>query len=163
MRGGFLHSKLGDRILDKSLWRATPESLARAWLIGAAVTIIPFLPGQSILAGILGFTFRANLLLAIGLQYISNPVTAVVQIPACYLVGRLVQGEGPVAVWKEISERDWQFLIHHPTHLTRDLIPVFLGSIVLGVTIGVIGYWAILAWGRRHSEAVARKKASLAK
>jgi hypothetical protein len=163
MRGGFLHSKLGDRILDKALWRATPDSIARAWLIGVPVTLIPFLPGQSIIAGLLGFTFRANLLVCIGLQYLSNPFTAVAQLPICFFVGRLVQGNSPVTTWDEVAQRDWQLFITHPGHLARDLIPLFLGSIVLGAILGVVGYLLILNWGRRHAEKLARKKAAMAR
>ena len=163
MRGGFLHSKLGDRILDKSLWRATPDSIARAWLIGIPVTMIPFLPGQSVIAAVLGFTFRANLLVCIGLQYLSNPFTAVVQLPICFFVGRLVQGNGPLTTWDEVAQRDWEFLITHPGHLARDLIPLFLGSIITGAAIGVIGYLLILNWGRRSAETAARKRAAMAK
>jgi uncharacterized protein len=163
MRGGFLHSKLGDRILDKSLWRATPESIARAWLIGIPVTLVPFLPGQSIIAGLLGFTFRANLLVCIGLQYLSNPFTAVVHLPICFFVGRLVQGNSPVATWDEVAQRDWEFLITHPSHIARDLIPLFLGSIILGALLGVVGYLLILGWGKRHAEMIARKKAAMAR
>ena len=163
MRGGFLHSKLGDRILDKSLWRATPESIARAWLIGIPITMIPFLPGQSIIAGVLGITFRANLLVCIALQYASNPGTAIIQLPICYFVGRLIQGNFPSDVWNEVAQRDWEYLVTHPAQLARDLIPLFLGSIVVGVALGVIGYLMILAWGRRHAEKLARKKAAMAK
>lgn len=158
MRGGFLHSKLGDRLLDKALWRAHPESIARAWLIGLPITTIPFLPFQSILACTLGFIFRANLLVCLALQYISNPFTAIVHLPACYFVGRLVQGNGPAAIWDEIAQRDWDYLITHPGAFARDLLPLFLGSIVLGAALGVIGYFMILAWGRRHEEYLAAKK-----
>lgn len=163
MRGTFLHSKLGDRILDKSLWRATPESIARAWLIGMPITWVPFLPGQSIIAGILAVTFRANVLVCVGIQYLSNPGTAFIQLPVCYFVGRLVQGNSPVTVWNEAMQRDWEYILTHPTHLARDLIPLFLGSIIVGAAIGVIGYLLILAWGKRHAEKVARKKAAMAK
>ena len=163
MRGGFLHSKLGDRILDKSLWRATPDSIARAWLIGMPITMIPFLPGQSIIAAILGFTFRANLLVCIGLQYLSNFGTAVIQLPICFFVGRLIQGNRPSTVWNEVAQRDWKSVFEHPSQFARDLIPLFLGSIILGAAIGVIGYLLILSWGRRHAETLARKKAAMAK
>jgi uncharacterized protein (DUF2062 family) len=163
MRGGFLHSKLGDRILDKSLWRATPDSIARAWLIGMPVTMIPFLPGQSIIAGVLGSMFRANLLVCIGLQFLSNFGTAVIQLPLCFFVGRLVQGNRPSTVWDEVSARDWKSVFEHPAQLAGELIPLFLGSIILGAAIGVIGYLLILNWGRRHAEKLARKKAAMAK
>ena len=40
LRGGWIHSRFGDRILDKALWRPTRESLARAWLVGFPITIL---------------------------------------------------------------------------------------------------------------------------
>jgi uncharacterized protein len=163
MRGGFLHSKLGDRILDKALWRATPDSIARAWLIGVPITLIPFLPAQSILASIIGFYFRANLLVCVALQYASNPFTAVIQLPICYFIGRLLEGNRPSVIWNEVADRDWSLYLEKPTRLAGDLIPIFLGSIVLGLLLGILGYFMILNWGRRHAEAIARKKAAMAR
>ena len=148
MRGGFLHTRLGDRLLNKELWRATPQSIARAWLIGLPITLVPALPAQSVIAAVLAFSFRANLLVCIGLQYLSNPLTAIVQLPVCFFVGRLVQGNSPVATWDEVAARDWELIIKHPSQLARDLIPLYLGAVVLGITLGVIGYFLILAWGR---------------
>ena len=76
LRGSFLHSQLGDRLLDKVLWMPTRQSIARAWLIGIPITTIPFLPAQSVIAGVCGFFGRANLVLCIGLQFLSTPLTA---------------------------------------------------------------------------------------
>src|SRR5213075_33966 len=138
MRGGRLHSWLGDRLLDKSLWTPTAGSLARAWLVGFPITMIPFLPGQSVLAAIAAICVRVNLLLCIALQFLSNPATAAVQIPACYFVGELVRGKSPSLVW------------HHISETPRDLwsgdavISLYLGAVVLGWLIGAIGYAVIL-------------------
>ncbi len=171
MHGSFLHSRLGDRLLDKELWRTSPRSLARAWLIGFPITSIPWLPFQSIIAGVLGFTFRANLLLCIGLQYLSNPVTAIVHLPPCYFVGKLMLGSSPGQTWDEMMKRDWVQVFHHPTKLAHDLLPLYLGAITLGTAIAIIGYFAIYAWGLRwqrrqlHKRAVAaaaKKAAGLA-
>lgn len=85
LHGGFLHTRLGDRLLDKALWRPTRNSLARAWVVGVPISMIPFLPLQSVFAIVLGFVFRANLLLCILLQFVSSPVTAPIQLPACFL------------------------------------------------------------------------------
>lgn len=151
MRGGFLHSRLGDRLLDKELWRASPRSLARAWLIGFPITSIPWLPFQSVIAGVLGFTFRANLLLCIGLQYLSNPLTVVVHLPPCYFVGKLLIGSSLAQTWNEMMTRDWISVFHHPSKLAQDLVPLYLGAVTLGTAIGIIGYFVILTWGmRRH-------------
>lgn len=138
LRGGFLHSRLGDRILDRSLWLPTRISLARAWLIGMPITTIPFLPFQSVLAGIFGFFGRANLLLCIGLQFLSNFATAPFHLSACYFVGRVVLGEHPGDVWAH--------LMAHPHSIwsTDALFALYLGSIILGPLIGLVGYAVIM-------------------
>lgn len=138
LRGGFLHTKLGDRLLDRSLWLPKRTSLARAWLIGFPITTVPFLPFQSVLAGILGFLARANLLLCIGLQFLSNFVTAPFHLSACYFVGRVVLGEHPGEVWAH--------LMAHPHSIwsADALLALYLGSIILGPLIGLIGYAIIM-------------------
>jgi len=162
MHGGFLHTRLGDRMLDKQLWLASPRSLARAWLIGFPVTSIPWLPFQSVIAGVLGFTFRANLLLCIGLQYLSNPFTAIFHLPPCYFVGKLMLGSSLSHTWTEVTTRDWKSVFHHPSKLAHDLVPLYLGAITLGTTIGIIGYFAIYAWGLRWQRRQVHKRAAVA-
>lgn len=141
LKGSFLHSKLGDRILDKNLWMPTKRSIARAWLIGIPITTIPFLPAQSAIAGVCGFFGRANLILCIGLQFLSTPLTAPVHLPACYFVGRVARGELPAEVWRHIAENPgsvWS---------SEALFSLYLGSIILGPLVGLIGYgFILLVW-----------------
>ena len=137
LRGTWLHLRLGDRLLDKTLWKPTRESLARAWLVGFPLTVIPFLPLQSVLACIVAVFVRGNLLLCIALQFLSTPLTAPVHLPACYFVGEVVRGNRPSEVW------------HKVTHSTLgvftgdSLVSLYLGAVVLGVTIGLIGYFGL--------------------
>lgn len=141
LKGSFLHSRLGDRLLEKSLWMPTRGSLARAWLIGIPITTIPFLPAQTLIAGVCGFFGRANLLLCIGLQFISMPLTAPVQLSACYFVGRVVRGESPFEVWAHLMAKPsavWS---------SDALFTLYLGSVILGPIVGLIGYAAfMLLW-----------------
>ncbi len=119
----------------------TRSSLARAWLIGIPITTIPFLPAQSVIAGICGFFGRANLLLCIGLQFISMPLTAPVQLSACYFVGRVARGESPFEVWAH--------LMANPGAVWSGdaLFTLYLGSIILGPAVGLLGYAAfMLLW-----------------
>jgi hypothetical protein len=138
MRGGRLHSWLGDRLLDKALWTPTAGSLARAWLVGMPITIVPFLPGQSVLAIIAALCVRGNVLLCVALQFLSNPVTAPVQLSACYFVGEVVRGANPAEVW------------HHAWSAPKDLLTghaaasLYIGSVFLGMLLGAIGYAVIL-------------------
>ncbi len=164
LKGTWLHRWLGDRLMDKRLWLATPESLARAWLIGFPITTIPFLPAQSIIAGLIGFFWRGNLFLCVGLQYLSNPLTAIVQSPACYLVGKMLLGTSPVAVWHEMQHRNWGAYITHPSAVANDLLPIYLGAVVLGLALGGLGYVLILNWGNKlHQWRERQRRARLAR
>ena len=138
LRGGRLHGWFGDRLLDKSMWKPTRESLARAWLVGFPITVVPFLPGQSVLACIAALFVRGNLLLCIALQFLSNAFTAPVQISACYFVGEVIRHGNIVTVW------------HHAVDSPKDLISMdavvslFLGAFIIGILGGAIGYAVIL-------------------
>lgn len=143
LKGTLLHTWLGDRLLDRSLWRPTHESLARGWLVGFPITVIPFLPAQSLFACIAALLVRGNLLLCIALQFLSTPFTAPVHLPACYFVGEVVRGENPVAVWRHISGEPGDLLTGHA------VTSLYLGAAVLGVVGGLAGY-AILKHTWRH-------------
>ncbi len=134
MKGTFLHSWLGDRILQKGLWSPTRESLARAWLLGWPITVIPFLPGQSVIACIAALLVRGNLLLCIALQFLSTPLTAPVQLSACYFVGEVVRGANPRHVWREVRGRPRLLLTGHA------VTSLYLGAAVIGILGGAAGY-----------------------
>jgi uncharacterized protein len=135
MRGGRLHGWFGDRILDKALWLPTRNSLARAWLIGFPITVIPVLPAQSLFAIIGALVVRGNLLLAIALQFLSNPLTATIQLPACYFVGEVVRGANPTEVWHKAWADPKKILVS--AHAVTSL---YLGAIIIGFLGGLIGY-----------------------
>lgn len=145
LRGGRLHGWFGDRILAKDLWLPARGSLARAWLIGFPITMVPFLPAQSVFATFGALFVRGNLLLCVGLQFMSNPLTAPVQLPLSYFVGEVVRGRMPDSTWRSVTE-DARHL------LTGDaVISLYLGAIVVGLLGGVIGYAVILGtWRDRH-------------
>ncbi len=134
LRGTFLHNWLGDKILDKSLWIPTRGSVARAWLVGWPITVIPFLPGQSVFACIAALCVRGNLLLAIALQFLSTPLTAPVHLPACYFIGEVVRGASPKAVWREVRSKPAHLLTGHA------VTSLYLGAAVLGIVVGAAGY-----------------------
>jgi uncharacterized protein len=134
IRGTWLHSRVGDRLLDRALWKPTRESLARAWLVGFPITIVPFLPIQSLFACIAAVFIRGNLLLCIALQFLSTPLTAPVHLPACYFVGEVVRGRSPSAVWREgVGAPSAVF--------TGDsLVSLYVGAAVVGIAGGLLGY-----------------------
>ena len=135
LRGGFLHKRLGDRFLEREIWIPSRESLARAFLIGVPITMIPFLPLQSVFACGLALWLRANLPVAFFLQHLSNPLTAVIQLPLCYLTGRLLLGADLGAEW----EHAWA----DPMGIVSrgSLGALYLGAVVLGPVVGTMGYF----------------------
>ena len=142
LRGGWLHGRLGDRVLDKSLWRPTPESVARAWLVGFPITMTPFLPFQSVLACVAAVAVRGNLLLCVLLQFLSSPLTAPLHLPLCYFAGEFLRGRRPAFVWSAFREAP-------ESVFTGDkLFSLYLGATVLGAVIGVVGYLGLRRWWR---------------
>ncbi|MEY4940372.1 MAG: hypothetical protein RIQ93_2107 [Verrucomicrobiota bacterium] len=144
LRGGFLHARLGDRILHRELWIPTRTSLALAFLIGMPVTTIPFLPLQSVIACFFGFLAGANLPVCFLLQFLSTPATAVIQLPACYLAGELILGGNFVEIYAQLRA--------HPMMAvsTHNLWALYLGSFALGPFLGILGYFGTkLAWRER--------------
>lgn len=144
LKGGLLHRWLGDRLVAREVWFPTRESFARAWFIGMVITMIPFLPAQTLIACAIGFVLRANLPLCFILQFLSSPATAVIQLPACYLVGCLVLGH-------DVSEAVTLIKAHPMSVVSLGSAGLlFVGALVLGVVIGAIGYFLIkLAWKER--------------
>lgn len=144
LRGGVLHRWLGDHVLAKEVWFPTRESFARAWFIGMVITMIPFLPAQTILACAIGLILRANLPTCFILQFLSSPATVFIQLPACYLMGCLITG------------RDVGQAVAHIEADPMSVVSVgsagllFMGSLVLGFLVGATGYFLIkLFWRER--------------
>ena len=134
MRGTRIHRWLGDGVVSKALWAPTRGSLARAWLVGFPITMVPFLPGQSVLACVAALFVRGNLLLCIAMQFLSNAFTAPVQLPACYFVGEIVRHGNIVDVWNHAIESPRDLL-------TGDaVISLYLGAFIIGILGGAIGY-----------------------
>jgi uncharacterized protein (DUF2062 family) len=139
LKGSRLHSWLGDGLINKSLWQPTRGSLARAWLVGFPITIVPFLPGQSIIACIAALFVRGNLLLCIALQFLSTPLTAPIQLSTCYFVGEVARGASPATVWRDAKAAPKKALLS--VHAVTSL---YLGAAIVGIIGGVAGYAIIL-------------------
>ena len=148
LKGGFIHRFLGDGALAKDLWSFQSESVARAWLIGVLISIIPLLPGQSLIAVPLAVLFRANVPVAFALQWLSNPLTAIIHLPACYYFGCLVLQMTPSGAFSDsvklVSSKGWTALGEFSF---RDVIvPLYTGALALGLLISVVGYFLIRAY-----------------
>lgn len=139
LKGTRVHRWLGDGILNKALWQPTRGSLARAWLVGFPITIVPFLPAQSLFASVAAFLVRGNILLCIALQFLSTPLTAPVHLSTCYFVGEVARGASPGKVWREAKAAPKKVLLS--AHAVTSL---YLGAAIVGIIGGVVGYAIIL-------------------
>ncbi len=112
------------------LWHLTEKSLARAFFVGLFAAVIP-IPGQMILAVMLGIFFRANLLFAVALVWISNPFTMGPIGLAAYYLGRCILHTPPIHFYNFT-------LFFKNLHLIWQ--PFLLGSFLLGLILGALGY-----------------------
>jgi uncharacterized protein (DUF2062 family) len=145
MKGTRMHRWLGDGILSKALWQPNRGSLARAWLVGFPITIVPFLPAQSLFACIAAFMVRGNILLCIALQFLSTPLTAPIHLSTCYFVGEVARGASPAKVWREAKAAPKKVLLS--AHAVTSL---YLGAAIVGIIGGVAGYAIILQTWNDH-------------
>lgn len=73
-------------LADARLWQFNRHSLNKAVYIGVLSAFFP-LPGQMLLALIGALTFRANVPMALGLTWITNPLTTLPIFYAGYYIG----------------------------------------------------------------------------
>lgn len=114
--------------------------------MGFPITLVPFLPVQSLFASVAAVFVRGNVLLCIALQFLSTPLTAPVHLSACYFVGEVVRGRPAAQVWREVMTAPGDIL-------TGDsLTSLYLGAAILGIGGGLAGYFIIRStWQARAS------------
>jgi uncharacterized protein (DUF2062 family) len=108
------------------------------------ITLIPFLPAQTLIACAIGLVLRANLPICFILQFLSSPATAVIHLPACYLVGCLILGNNVGQAFTQIKADPMSVVSLGSAGL------LFVGALVLGMVIGGLGYFLIkITWKER--------------
>lgn len=107
------------------LWSFRAPEVFSAFLSGWVITLTPFYGAHTIMAVIVAFLFRANLLVMLALQFISNPFVEPFIWLATHAVGQFVVSvlgnHGPAMA-----------NILHGGGVTRWLATATLGSILLG-------------------------------
>jgi uncharacterized protein (DUF2062 family) len=145
---------------DLATWliklRGSPEAIALGVAIGVFVAFTPTIGFQTVIALILATFLNANRPAAMVLVWITNPLT----IPPCfaftYWVGSLIwPGPSPASVSQVIrgsvaavARHDfWEMYDQFATFvgMGRDvLIPLLVGGVVVGVTVGSVAYFLTL-------------------
>ncbi len=139
---------------DPNLWHINRYSVATAFSVGLFCAIIP-LPFQMLIAAGLSILFRGNLLIAVALTWVTNPLTAIPVIIFNYEVGALILNMEAIPLkfsenfnvftgWREIKNILWPFL---------------LGCAIVSVTIAFLGnicvrlmwrFYIVRHWRGRH-------------
>lgn len=145
---------LGVLIHDPNLWHLNRHSVSRAMAIGLFWAMIP-IPMQMLVAAFCAIPARANLPIAVGLVWLTNPLTMPAVFYGNYKVGAWLLDSPVSAVPMELSltwvrhllENHWQ--------------PLYLGSLVTGVILAILGYaltqaywrwWVGRSWRRRQQD-----------
>lgn len=127
---------LGSNLQDPHLWHLTRHSVSLAFFIGLSVAFIP-LPGQMAIAALLALALRANLAISVTLVWISNPIT----IPPLFYLAHWLGNS-----LLQIPENHFEFeasLNWLGAHLAHNWQPFLLGCLLLGLGLGLIGYFSI--------------------
>lgn len=132
---------LGHLIHDPNLWHLNRHSVSRAMAIGLFWAMIP-MPLQMLAAAVCAIPARANLPIAIGLVWLTNPLTMPVVFYFNYRVGSWLMHTPAFSMPEELT-------LAWITHLLQtEWQPLYLGSLVLGLLLAVLGFAGTLLYWR---------------
>ncbi|MBU6267514.1 MAG: DUF2062 domain-containing protein [Sphingomonadales bacterium] len=138
------------RVLRPDLWRFNRRSVPRAIALGIFVgVLIPF--AHSVIAAFMAVAVRANVPVAIGSTWISNPVTWVLMWPAAYKIGGfLLRIDAVTKVQPITNAMHATGSDHLLTRLTGAGIATAFGLFVEATVLASIGYLvAAMFWRAR--------------
>lgn len=124
------------------IWSLTRYSVAKAVAIGMFVGLLPLMSAQMIISGTIAIFLRANLLISVGVVWITNPITAAPIYYFCYRVGLIILSMQPMDLgqgWTLSS------VMHE---MSRIWLPLCVGSFVCAVIGGILGYYSVLLFWR---------------
>ncbi|GAA3907152.1 DUF2062 domain-containing protein [Halomonas cibimaris] len=130
-------------IADSRLWLLTRRSVANAFSVGIFCALLP-IPFQMLAAAIGARLSRCNLALAVGLVWITNPLTMPLIFYANYRLGSLFL-DAPVRI------APMRLSIRWLTEQIHDIVPaLFLGSLLSAVVLAALANLAIRLIWRWH-------------
>lgn len=151
-RFGFLGRLLDDPFLFHLNRRSTAGGIA----VGVFVAFLP-IPMQMLLAALIAIVIRVNLILAVVLVWVSNPLTIGPMLYASYRTGAFLMGQ-------ELEEIPYENALQwFLDNLHQAWQPTLLGSAFLGAIAAGVIYLAVrLLWTRAiHRERHERRRRRL--
>ena len=115
--------------------------MSRAFAIGLFWAMVP-IPFQTVPAAASALWWRANLPLAVGLTFISNPITFAPLMYGAYRLGRWGLHQLPPPPGFEPS---WDWL---RTNLAEAWLPLYAGSLTVAIVSAGIAYWGVRVFWR---------------
>ncbi len=139
------------------IWSFREENAVPAIYAGCILTLLPLYGLQLALAFLLAILLRANLPILIGLQVVSNPITAIPLWVADYQIGRIVLGvlgvESMALQRGEIRATLTRFITGNWGENFERMASVFgitcLGAVVMGLFFGLVGSFTYRIVARR--------------
>lgn len=129
----------GKLLHDPNLFHLNRHSVSAGAAIGIFVALQPII-GQMPLAALLALWFRGNLPLALSLTWLTNPFTYAPVYFSTYELGRWILDMPRVSLQPEWS-LEW---VQREFHAIWK--PLFAGSLVAGLLLGILSYFAMRAF-----------------
>lgn len=130
------------------LWRYTRRSVPRGVAVGLFVGIFALIPGVQIVgAALMCVPFRANVPLAAGATFLSNPATTPMILLAALWVGSFLGLDADLTTFQALMDKG-AGLSEWAAWLVSSAAPALvLGLLVISFVSAVIGYFlAIVLW-----------------
>ena len=142
------------RVLDPQLWRLQHEAVARGVAIGIFWAFaLPF--AQIVAAAAHSVWWRANIPVAAGITFITNPFTVGFWLWLAYQVGGLVlDAPPPVSISESAGVVAWMASFGGPAILGMGIFAV-VGSVSAYFLVKLA--WRIRIWFKRHRRQTARR------
>ncbi|MES2721031.1 MAG: DUF2062 domain-containing protein [Pseudomonadota bacterium] len=145
---GFMRHRLG----DPSVWHLNRRSASLAMFWGIFFAFMP-MPFQMIPATLIAVGLRINLPMVLVLTWVTNPITVLPFMYVSYAFGSLILNV-PMLSWAEIEGlmSAALSLSSQPASgsVMAQLKPFFVGTVILGVTLGSLGYVGMQGYWRWH-------------
>ena len=134
---------LGPRLQESGLWHINRKSCSGGVAVGVFCAFVP-IPFQMLLAAIAAILFRSNILVAVPMVWISNPITMPPMFYFCYLVGAQILDSNIEGFAFELS---FTWLL---TGLLEIWQPFLLGCLVVGFITSALSFIMIRVLWRLH-------------
>ncbi len=136
-----------------NLCHLNTASIARGVAVGLFTACIPLIPFQTIMAITLSILIRANLAIALGVSWVSNPLTLLPITYFTYWIGAFILNE-PI---KPILIPDFAWNLHDIIKVSASfasLIPqfgkaFFVGLPIVAIGSAGIGYFSVMIFRRK--------------